>query len=313
MVAPDSVAERERLLLMARKLLRFTTMLAVPAVGLGLWLWLGYGIGRGRQRLDARQAGGGGADAGLPPRLRRACCAASRPARTGAAIAGTAGSTKRRCCCCWRRWCWWWSSPSDGKRMAARKTSAWPLAQVYAALIVYASLYPFAGWRDQGIAPWAFLASPLAALLDRRSTSRPTSPAMRRWASCWRWRSRGGPVGPQPAPWAAVGVATAVGRAAVVRPGGAADLPARARAVQRRFRCSTRWARCSGAALAVALERAGRDGPLEPLPRALVRRAMRAARWCCWRCGRWRCCSRRPCRSGWGRCSSGWRRPWPTG
>jgi len=47
MVAPGSVAERERLVLMARKLLRFTTVLAVPAVALGLWLWLGYGIGRG--------------------------------------------------------------------------------------------------------------------------------------------------------------------------------------------------------------------------------------------------------------------------
>jgi VanZ family protein len=41
------------------------------------------------------------------------------------------------------------------------KTSAWPLSQAYAALIVYASLYPFAGWRDQGIAPWEFLWSPL--------------------------------------------------------------------------------------------------------------------------------------------------------
>lgn len=47
MVPLDSVAERERLLLMARKLLRFTTILAVPAVGLGLWLWLYYGIGLG--------------------------------------------------------------------------------------------------------------------------------------------------------------------------------------------------------------------------------------------------------------------------
>ncbi|MDO9438387.1 CopD family protein [Hydrogenophaga sp.] len=47
MVPPESVAERERLLVMARKLLRFTTLLAVPALGLGLWLWLGYGIGRG--------------------------------------------------------------------------------------------------------------------------------------------------------------------------------------------------------------------------------------------------------------------------
>ncbi len=44
--------------------------------------------------------------------------------------------------------------------MAVHKTSAWPLAQAYAALIVYASLYPFGGWRDQGIAPLAFLASP---------------------------------------------------------------------------------------------------------------------------------------------------------
>ena len=47
MVAPGSVAERDRLVLMARKLLRFTTLLAVPAVALGLWLWLGYGIGWG--------------------------------------------------------------------------------------------------------------------------------------------------------------------------------------------------------------------------------------------------------------------------
>jgi len=47
MVAPESIAERDRLLLMARKLLRFTTLLAVPALALGLWLWLGYGIGRG--------------------------------------------------------------------------------------------------------------------------------------------------------------------------------------------------------------------------------------------------------------------------
>jgi VanZ family protein len=41
------------------------------------------------------------------------------------------------------------------------KTSAWPLALSYAALIIYASLYPFSEWRDQGIAPWAFLTAPL--------------------------------------------------------------------------------------------------------------------------------------------------------
>ncbi|MDQ1923933.1 CopD family protein [Massilia pseudoviolaceinigra] len=39
----DTVATT-RLLLMGRKLFRFTTMLAVPAVLLGVWLWLGYGF-----------------------------------------------------------------------------------------------------------------------------------------------------------------------------------------------------------------------------------------------------------------------------
>ena len=43
MVPPESVAERERLLLMANKLFRFMTVLAVPALGLGFWLWLGFG------------------------------------------------------------------------------------------------------------------------------------------------------------------------------------------------------------------------------------------------------------------------------
>lgn len=45
MVPADSVAERDRLLLMARKLLRFMNILMLPALVLGLWLWLGYGIG----------------------------------------------------------------------------------------------------------------------------------------------------------------------------------------------------------------------------------------------------------------------------
>jgi putative membrane protein len=47
MVPAESVAERERLLLMARKLLRFTSILAVPALVLGLILWAYYGIGKG--------------------------------------------------------------------------------------------------------------------------------------------------------------------------------------------------------------------------------------------------------------------------
>jgi protoporphyrinogen IX oxidase len=47
MVPADSHAERERLLLMARKLYRFSSLLMVPALLLGFWLWLGYGVGRG--------------------------------------------------------------------------------------------------------------------------------------------------------------------------------------------------------------------------------------------------------------------------
>jgi len=45
--------------------------------------------------------------------------------------------------------------------MSPHKTSAWPLALVYAGLIVYASLFPFEGWRDQGVMPWFFLTAPL--------------------------------------------------------------------------------------------------------------------------------------------------------
>ncbi len=40
-------AATTRLLGMARRLYRFTSMLAIPAVLLGAWLWLVYGIGRG--------------------------------------------------------------------------------------------------------------------------------------------------------------------------------------------------------------------------------------------------------------------------
>lgn len=47
MVPADSHAERERLLLMGRKLYSFMTLLMVPALVLGLVLWLYYGIGRG--------------------------------------------------------------------------------------------------------------------------------------------------------------------------------------------------------------------------------------------------------------------------
>jgi protoporphyrinogen IX oxidase len=56
MVTPDSQAERARLLLMARKLLRFTNILAVPALLLGFWLWYlyGYGMAPGNGWLHAK-------------------------------------------------------------------------------------------------------------------------------------------------------------------------------------------------------------------------------------------------------------------
>ena len=47
MVPADSVAERDRLLLMAGKLYKFMTPLGAFAVLLGLWLWFGYGFAGG--------------------------------------------------------------------------------------------------------------------------------------------------------------------------------------------------------------------------------------------------------------------------
>src|SRR5471032_3086428 len=41
--------------------------------------------------------------------------------------------------------------------MIRHRSSAVPLSWLYVALIVYASLYPFAGWRVLGVSPFAFL------------------------------------------------------------------------------------------------------------------------------------------------------------
>lgn len=46
-VPADSHAERERLLVMARRLYRFSSLLMLPAIALGLVLWLVYGVGKG--------------------------------------------------------------------------------------------------------------------------------------------------------------------------------------------------------------------------------------------------------------------------
>lgn len=40
------------------------------------------------------------------------------------------------------------------------RSSAWSLALIFTGLVIYASLYPFEGWRAQGVAPFAFLHAP---------------------------------------------------------------------------------------------------------------------------------------------------------
>jgi putative membrane protein len=45
-VAPASHAERERLLLMATRLYRFSNLLMLLALAFGLWLWLGFSTWR---------------------------------------------------------------------------------------------------------------------------------------------------------------------------------------------------------------------------------------------------------------------------
>src|SRR5271155_2776029 len=47
-------AATARLLIMARKLFRFMTFIAVPALACGLWLWLVIGIWRGQGWVHAK-------------------------------------------------------------------------------------------------------------------------------------------------------------------------------------------------------------------------------------------------------------------
>jgi putative membrane protein len=143
MVAPDSHAERERLLLMARKLYRFANLLMVVALALGLVLWLGYGVGLGRgngwmhaklalvlvvlgyqhmcrrQLRDFEQLANQRSE--VVPRVQRDVVAAVHGHR-GAGGGKTDVSSRHR-------------------------SSATPLALALAALVLYASLYPFVGWR----------------------------------------------------------------------------------------------------------------------------------------------------------------------
>jgi VanZ family protein len=52
-------------------------------------------------------------------------------------------------------------SEDGGGEPISHRTTAWPLALTAICLIVYASLYPFTEWRDQGISPLGFLVAPL--------------------------------------------------------------------------------------------------------------------------------------------------------
>ena len=45
-------------------------------------------------------------------------------------------------------------------RLDKHQTSAWPLALTTICLVVYASLYPFSDWRDQGLSPFSFITAP---------------------------------------------------------------------------------------------------------------------------------------------------------
>ncbi len=55
-VPADSHAERERLVVMGRRLYRFGSGLMVVAIGLGLALWLGWGVGMGSGWMHAKLA-----------------------------------------------------------------------------------------------------------------------------------------------------------------------------------------------------------------------------------------------------------------
>ena len=55
-MVPEPGPERDRLLLMARKLWRFMQPLMGLALLFGLWLWLGYGVGAASGWMHAKLA-----------------------------------------------------------------------------------------------------------------------------------------------------------------------------------------------------------------------------------------------------------------
>lgn len=185
------------------------------------------------------------------------------------------------------------------------KTAAWPLALIYAALVIYASLYPFDGWRPVGIAPWTFLAAPV----PRYWTGFDVAANLLGY----------GPLGfllalsalrTSPRLPAVLLAALGGGLLSLVMESLQTYLPMRvASNVDLLLNLAGAWL---GALMAFALERrapsrAGAAFGSAGLP------PIHAARWCCWPCGRWHCCFRPRCRWDWGRCWSGPRTHWPPG
>ena len=74
--------------------------------------------------------------------------------------------------------------------MVRQRSTASPLALAYLLLIVYASLYPFEGWRWPAVqTPFDLLALPWPKI-HRPSTIGRICSAMPPWAPCCSWRSR---------------------------------------------------------------------------------------------------------------------------
>jgi len=103
-------AERARLLLMARKLLRFTTLLAVPALGLGAVSVVGLRrwYRTRRSGSDARQAHAGLAGHRLSPWVLRDAAQVGKPVSASAAMCFIAGSMRFRCSCSRPSSSLWW-------------------------------------------------------------------------------------------------------------------------------------------------------------------------------------------------------------
>ena len=289
-VPADSHAERERLLMMARKLYRFSSLLMVVAIALGLVLWLVYGVGKGPHNywLHAKivlvvvAIGYHHACRSLLQKVRgvrqhEQRALVSRLQRVGDPPLHRDRRPRRR--------------QAVLGRMPRHRSSAVPLSWLYVGLIVYASLYPFAGWRVPGVGPLDFLVLgwprwwttfdlvanllgylPLGFLL---------------FVALIRGGRRAG---------AAALIAASARTLLSFDDGGAAELPAASRRVERRSRPQRRSAprsaspsapRCTGAAASPAGRRCATAGSSRAAPAA----------WRCSSSGRSACSFRPRCRS----------------